>query len=76
MILKVELKNKDLGDKILRLEGSAEDIRKSRIPKKPSELSTKLQLKNMILDVEKEIGMFYTCLLNGKIIQNKNKILF
>lgn len=55
-LTEVETKNKELVDKLLRLECPSEEIKKTRTPKKVSELATKLALKNMVLDLEKEIG--------------------
>lgn len=55
-MLQLEKENKKLETTLKALKEEALKSFKPRVPKKPTEFTTKLQLKKMVDDLENEIG--------------------
>lgn len=55
---KVESERDKLSDALNKLKEESLKSFKNRTPKKPSEFTSKVQLKNMVLDLENEIGKY------------------
>lgn len=59
---KITKENKEMNETLRRLRedatGSILDYYKARIPKKPTDMHTKLQMKKMVEDLENEVGKY------------------
>ncbi|XP_062524628.1 myosin-2 heavy chain [Bombyx mori] len=75
---KLEKENLKLQATLKSLKDDAQKSFKPRIPKKPTDLTTKLQLKKMVEDLECEIGEMYVVMknagLSGKEMTAKTKL--
>ncbi|XP_028035140.1 myosin-2 heavy chain [Bombyx mandarina] len=75
---KLEKENLKLQATLKSLKDDAQKSFKPRIPKKPTDLTTKLQLKKMVEDLEYEIGEMYVVMknagLSGKEMTAKTKL--